>query len=155
MAIAFSLLSLCLAGFLFLRMQAAENQIKQLKHRLDESEEARDQLEQSLLVFADDMKEGNERVLTHVLKGKQKNEEEDHRSITKEKQPLTHHVEKEEVYIPPIPDEQADSITYEQSPQAKILALHNKGLTSVEIAKRLDMGKGEVELFIKFQQSTK
>ncbi|MFC0472029.1 DUF6115 domain-containing protein [Halalkalibacter kiskunsagensis] len=39
---------------------------------------------------------------------------------------------------------------YEQSDTAKVLSLSKKGLNAEEIAKRLHLGKGEVELMLKF-----
>ncbi len=42
--------------------------------------------------------------------------------------------------------------TVEQSLTAQILHLSQKGMTSDEIAKKLDKGKTEIELLLKFQQ---
>ncbi|TSB46433.1 DUF6115 domain-containing protein [Alkalicoccobacillus porphyridii] len=154
MAIAFSLLSLCLAGFLYMRMQAAEQQVNKLEQRLQESDHTREQLEQSLLAFADEMKESNERVLKHVSNGEHQRTEDIQPSVEERKKESLHN-EIETEYTPPLPENEVETVTYEQSPQAKIITLHNQGLSSVEIAKQLNMGKGEVELFIKFQQSSK
>lgn len=141
MAVAFSILSLCLAAFLFMRMQATEAQLKHLNQRFQESEQTRKELEQSLLAFVDEIKEGNERVLREVSQ----------QNLTEK---ATHQSDKEEQYIPPLPEELAETMTYEQSSQATILMLHQKGLTATDIAKKLNMGKGEVELIIKFSSET-
>ena len=41
---------------------------------------------------------------------------------------------------------------YEQSNTAKVLSLSKQGYSAEEIAKKLQLGKGEVELMIKFYQ---
>ncbi|PWU68846.1 DUF6115 domain-containing protein [Gracilibacillus dipsosauri] len=45
--------------------------------------------------------------------------------------------------------------TVEQSLTAQILHLSQKGMTSDEIAKKLDKGKTEIELLLKFQQKNR
>ena len=151
MAILISLFSLCLAGFLFLRLQTMEKEVKRLTERFQESEQAREEVEHSLFSFADEIKEGNERVTNQVASlfsesspsPKQKSreaEEEKDEDLTQS-------------YIPPMPIENQEEISYQQSPHAKILTLHKQGIPSNEIAKELNMGKGEIDLIIKFQQT--
>ncbi|WP_209122360.1 DUF6115 domain-containing protein [Alkalihalobacillus sp. BA299] len=57
-------------------------------------------------------------------------------------------VKYEEYQPPEIEGEKPD--LYEQSNTAKVLLLSKQGLSSEEIAKKLNLGKGEVELMIKF-----
>ena len=56
----------------------------------------------------------------------------------------------EEVYQPPLPEQEAT--TYQPSVQSQILELREKGYSLDEIAKRLDRGKTEIELLLKFHQ---
>lgn len=151
MAIVYSILSLCLVGFLFIRLQTTERQLKQIQQRLDDSERAREEVEQSLFVFADEIKEGNERVLQQVANHLDSNShanDSTFETITEEANKL-----EPEPYQPPMPtNHQEQKQTYHQSPQAMVLSLHNQGMSSNDIAKKMNMGKGEVDLIIKFQQ---
>ncbi|WP_133058670.1 DUF6115 domain-containing protein [Halalkalibacter urbisdiaboli] len=58
----------------------------------------------------------------------------------------------DEDYLPPILDEadNQESVVYEQSDTAKVLALAKQGMSAEAIAKKLSLGKGEVELMLKF-----
>ncbi|ADU30728.1 DUF6115 domain-containing protein [Evansella cellulosilytica] len=53
-------------------------------------------------------------------------------------------------YSPPFPEE--DQVEVDTSSTSKILSLHQQGLSINEIAKKLDMGVGEVELLLKFHK---
>ena len=66
MAIVYSILSLCLVGFLLFDCKQPNANFNRIQQRLDDSEQAREEVEQSLFVFADEIKEGNERVLQQV-----------------------------------------------------------------------------------------
>lgn len=56
-------------------------------------------------------------------------------------------------YVPPsIPEESSEDV-YEQSDTAKVLSLAKQGLDAEQIAKKLSLGKGEVELMLKFYQN--
>ncbi|MFC0558579.1 DUF6115 domain-containing protein [Halalkalibacter alkalisediminis] len=54
-------------------------------------------------------------------------------------------------YQPPLLD-MDEELIYEQSDSAKVMALFKQGLSTTDIAKRLKLGKGEVELMLKFHQ---
>ncbi|GAA0298582.1 hypothetical protein GGQ92_000232 [Gracilibacillus halotolerans] len=47
----------------------------------------------------------------------------------------------------------SEEVAFESSKEAKILHLYSQGETTDEIAKKLDMGKTEVELIVKIQQN--
>lgn len=53
-------------------------------------------------------------------------------------------------YVPPIPEDNLPPV--ETSPVSQILSLHRSGLPVNEIAKKLNMGAGEVELLIKIHK---
>ncbi|MFB4162693.1 DUF6115 domain-containing protein [Alteribacillus sp. JSM 102045] len=53
-----------------------------------------------------------------------------------------------EEYVPPVPEKGKEKI--EQSTQAQVLSLASQGYRRDEIAKKLNMGKGEVDLLLKF-----
>ncbi len=55
-------------------------------------------------------------------------------------------------YTPPSIEENISEVLYDKSEKTKVLALAQRGHTSDEIAKKLNMGKGEVELLLKFYQ---
>lgn len=149
MAVVLSILSICLISFLYLRVQSTERRLTELEKQLNTSEQMREEMEQSLLVFADEMKSGNERILSEVSAG---------RSSKKVSTPLKTevHIEENEAtrdYQPPIPKEEQAETSYQPSTQAIIISLQKQGFSSTEIAKQLHMGKGEVDLIIKFQQN--
>lgn len=54
-------------------------------------------------------------------------------------------------YVPPDPEPDVD---YVQSEEAQIFSLHNQGYSSEEIAKKLNKGKTEIELLLKFRQES-
>ncbi|WP_017727338.1 DUF6115 domain-containing protein [Halalkalibacterium ligniniphilum] len=53
-------------------------------------------------------------------------------------------------YKPPFVDESGEDVLYEQSETSRVLALAKQGYDVEAIAKKLKMGKGEVELLLKF-----
>lgn len=61
--------------------------------------------------------------------------------------------EKYEVFQPPLEASgENSSALYEQSDSVKVIALSKQGIPADQIAKKLGLGKGEVELMIKFHQ---
>lgn len=54
----------------------------------------------------------------------------------------------EDLWVPPV-DEITDS--FEESLFVQAMKMHQEGLTVTEIAKKLNRGKGEIELLLKFQ----
>ncbi len=59
-------------------------------------------------------------------------------------------VEEQKDYVPPAPGSADES--YQPSLQSQVLHLKDQGLTTDQIAKKLDRGKTEIELVVKFQQ---
>ena len=55
-----------------------------------------------------------------------------------------------EEYNPPVIEDEKENDIFEQSDTAKILALAEQGNNAEQIAKKLSLGKGEVELVLKF-----
>ncbi|MEK4565288.1 hypothetical protein MKX54_11490 [Alkalihalobacillus sp. FSL R5-0424] len=147
MAVVLSILSICLISFLYLRAQSTERRVTELEKRLNKSEQMRDELEQSLLVFAEEMKSGNERILKQVSGVEAlKVDSIPKRSVESSNSGLP------QDYKPLIPTEKQEDTSYQPSTQATVLNLYKQGFSPAEIAKRLHMGKGEVDLIIKFQQ---
>ncbi|SDJ71900.1 DUF6115 domain-containing protein [Sediminibacillus albus] len=58
--------------------------------------------------------------------------------------------EAETPYMPPLSDEQEDIV--EESAAAKVYSLYDRGYSIEEIAKKLNLGKTEVELMVKFHR---
>ncbi|WP_385939167.1 DUF6115 domain-containing protein [Thalassorhabdus alkalitolerans] len=150
-------LSLHLLSFyiilIFYRRWQKEAGILKDSHRLTS------EIEDLLVAYTAEMKEDNERLLkeleqktprsdaTHHDPGNRKagNNEKDSKRI--ESSRPDHDSFHKEMGMPYIPN-QKDKVV--QSPAAKALSLFSKGLDRDEIAKELDMGKGEVELLLKF-----
>lgn len=149
MAVALSILSICLISFLYLRVQSTERKLTLLEKRLETSEQMREEMEQSLLIFAEEMKNGNDRILRQMSKEKSLKE-----MLTpiQTEEPIEKGLTSVEDYQPPVPKEEQAETVYQPSTQATIISLTKQGVSSTEIAKQLHMGKGEVDLIIKFQQ---
>ncbi|MGP4080201.1 DUF6115 domain-containing protein [Pseudalkalibacillus sp. R45] len=123
---------------------------------------AKKEMEDILLAYTTEMKEENEAFLRELatLDNRRKTErkqadlKED--EIPKEKpamDPKTSdeiiHDEEETIYSPPINEEKE---TFGVSLGSQIISLHNNGFSLDEIAKKVNKGKGEVELMIKFHR---
>ncbi|MFK3938721.1 DUF6115 domain-containing protein [Alkalihalobacillus sp. NPDC078783] len=149
MAVALSILSICLISFLYLRVQSTERKLTELETRLEHSEQTREEMEKSLLVFAEEMKSGNERILSQVSDTKPMNEKSIPKGPVESSETELLHKD----YQPPLPQVEQVDTSYQPSTQATIITLEKQGFSTAEIAKRLHMGKGEVDLIIKFQQN--
>lgn len=136
-------------------------------------EKIKNEIEDLLISYTAEMKEGNELLLKQVQENSpQKNStavqiqdnEEKPISKTKKLEEIDHvnkrkierkpKLKKErdvdyEEYKPPHIEIEEES-SYEQSDSAKAMALSKQGLSIDEIAKKLSLGKGEVELMLKF-----
>ncbi|WP_079529870.1 DUF6115 domain-containing protein [Halobacillus hunanensis] len=56
-----------------------------------------------------------------------------------------------EVYSPPLPVQEEDE--YVPSLQSQVMAMYNNGVNIEEIARKLNIGKTEAELLVKFQHT--
>jgi ElaB/YqjD/DUF883 family membrane-anchored ribosome-binding protein len=122
------------------------------------------EIEDLLVSYTSEMKEENERLIKQIQESKRSISNEDQRGEKKNSVVLqveanstsrkneNHYVEKDpyENYLPPIINSEEEEDVYEQSDTAKVLSLSKKGLTTEEIAKKLNLGKGEVDLMLKF-----
>src|SRR5690606_20765616 len=124
-----------------------------------EGEKLKREIEDLLLAYTEEMKEDNQKLMKELKRREASN----HTIITEQKEMTNHQVktetkpieqieksekgtrEEQPAYTPPLPDEE-ESYHYSESETARVLALANKGLTAEEIAKKLNIGTGEVEL---------
>ncbi|WP_216827962.1 DUF6115 domain-containing protein [Alkalihalobacterium elongatum] len=131
--------------------------------QIDE-EKIKREIEDLLVAYTAEIKEENERVLEQIKLSKQKASQ----AIIENKQPFLNRkdavvfkTEEQSIpsnthtvyggYVPPeIKSDETDM--YVQSTTAQVLSLSKQGLSTDEIAKKLNLGKGEVELMIKFYQ---
>lgn len=124
-------------------------------------ERVKREMEDILLAYSTEMKEENEaflkeletmntssRVPLHSPSTSKTNDKPKSKANDKPKQSDEREVEDND-YTPPIIDEKEQ---FGPSLLAEVLSLQKKGYTLDEIAKKLDKGKGEVELLIKFYQ---
>ncbi|KAB8138764.1 hypothetical protein F9U64_03865 [Gracilibacillus oryzae] len=136
-------------------------QMKTEKQRLLEIEqnvnEQIDKMENTLALYLVEMREENENFTKELdlIQKKQRQRE----PGTAEKRMNLHVEHKEQAessednyskFVPLTETDQQDIV--EQSETAKILHLYNNGESIEEIAKKLDKGKTEIELLLKFQQ---
>ncbi|MBU9720347.1 MULTISPECIES: DUF6115 domain-containing protein [Bacillaceae] len=140
---------------------------RQTKYQPDQKKEMKE-MEDMLLSFTEEMKENNEKLVKLISKNsavsvKKTNYTEaqedqlpsikpNHQNNLEEQSPVFDHrmmgEDDYEKYEPPVPEEEA--IEVNTSSTSQVLKLHKDGLTVDEIAKKLEMGAGEVQLLLKF-----
>lgn len=145
------------------------NEQKFKSEALDANKVTRE-VEDLLVAYTEEMKENNEKLLNELLK--QRNNDLMTDSSEQRLEKNNDHIEVVEVveegienqpekqlnrserfadYEPPVSDDE-QAVFFEQSDTLKVLTLAKQGLTVTEIAKKLNIGKGEVELLLKFYQ---
>ncbi|GAE29272.1 DUF6115 domain-containing protein [Halalkalibacter hemicellulosilyticus] len=148
-------ISLLLHGFTFLWIMILLQRIRHVQSQPDRMNQLQSELEDILVAYTTEMKEENERLLEKIQRNNhQATMSLEEKQLTKASNDSIKLEEKEEEdspYIPPINISEQE--TYEKSYTVKVLELAQSGLTSEQIAKKLKMGKGEVELILKFHQS--
>ncbi|MDE5412939.1 DUF6115 domain-containing protein [Alkalihalobacterium chitinilyticum] len=134
-----------------------------------DEEKLKREIEDLLFAYTSEMKEENQQLLEQLNKYKQESSTASSikRSEDQVKAPevMMSTEMKEENKRPPASKEQIEyedyqppaleveeTEMYEQSNTAKVLSLSKQGYSAEEIAKKLQLGKGEVELMIKFYQ---
>ncbi|WP_078554636.1 DUF6115 domain-containing protein [Alkalihalobacterium alkalicellulosilyticum] len=132
-------------------------------------EKLKAEIEDLLVAYTAEMKEENEKLLKVInqnvtpkritkLEPFEQNEIERttpiHKGLEeKVEEPKVERNEKEyDDYLPPVVEDQQVDM-YEQSDTAKVIALAKQGMSADDIAKKLNLGKGEVALMLKFYQS--
>jgi hypothetical protein len=136
--------------------------VKNTMGQANEQEKLKREIEDLLVAYTTEMKEENEKLVNKIVIKRNKFKEEQSNTFTSSenqktnpsaplvKKPSRNKPEVEEDFLPPIIDEYEDIV--EQSSTAQVLSLANQGFTAKEIAKRLSMGAGEVELLLKFHK---
>ncbi|WP_026689874.1 DUF6115 domain-containing protein [Alteribacter aurantiacus] len=99
------------------------------------------EIEDLLFAYTTEMKENNVSLIKELKKDKEQRQNDDH-------SPMKEHSKATPTYLPPSPTNNEDHV--ETSQTAQILSLSERGFKVDEIAKKMNMGKGEVELFLKF-----
>jgi DNA repair exonuclease SbcCD nuclease subunit len=136
------------------------------------------EMEDLLISYTTEMKENNEKLArrmahltpavkaTPVVTPKPSFEQKETEPFTEEVDELNSKNDKEDVnerveetsdtkyaeYEPPLPSSEKEDIV-EPSDTSKVLSLSKQGYTEQEIAKKLDMGAGEVALLLKFYKN--
>ncbi len=112
-------------------------------------------IEDTLAVYLVELKEENKNFVNQVekfnnVKPENNRNKQEHQQI---RQPITDFDTPKNTteYQPISPVEEVEDVV-ESSTTASVLHLHEKGFTVDEIAKKMDKGKTEVELLLKFQQ---
>ncbi|WP_368504078.1 hypothetical protein AB3N04_18675 [Alkalihalophilus sp. As8PL] len=136
----------------------------------ERGEKVKQEIEDMLFAYTVEMKEENERLLKEIkqLKKEPHTSEQKTKSVraevpqNKQAEPslstrplqLTEQDEQEEQkyndYSPPDINEEDPATIFEQSDTANVLMLAKRGMNEEQIAKQLNIGKGEVELILKF-----
>lgn len=144
--------------------------IKKTETEVVEQEKLKREIEDLLIAYTAEMKEENEKLLTK-LASKRKSQEQvqsntiktyenlnsqtetvemKKRVLPQPKPAIIRNVEIDDTYAPPIVEDTEDRL--EQSSTAQILSLSKQGYSVKEIAKKLNIGDGEVELLLKFHR---
>ncbi|MCZ0702590.1 hypothetical protein J2T56_000557 [Natronobacillus azotifigens] len=141
--------------------------IRQLKVKLaepavirDEINQEKKEIEELLAVYLLEIREENEKVISALDDSrysrepdKQKADEVQDNNVTSQNPVNDLKQEEYKSYQPPMENEQPDVM--EQSFAAQVLSLYNKGETIETIARKMDKGKTEIELIVKFQQKNR
>ncbi|SDL73359.1 DUF6115 domain-containing protein [Sediminibacillus halophilus] len=161
-------ISLLLHIFTFIAIRLLFQKLQQSGNGGQVKTDSLQQSEEMLSAFLHEIREENDRLLKelddHSSKNKQtaqKNSNEGGGSafVKAEQTPpykqsyRKHHTSgkaEDSEYVPPIPEVQQDTV--EESVTAKVYSLYDQGYTVDEIAKKLDKGKTEVELMVKFHR---
>lgn len=147
------IVSLLIHGFVFFWIIVLIQRIRQTESRIEEMNQVKMEIEDVLLAYTTEMKEENERLLQRLRERNDqkvtKSQQQEWKVESSEPPPSINHPEKEE-YVPPL--ELSSQETYVKSYHAQVLELFELGLSAEEIAKKLEMGKGEVELILKFSR---
>ncbi|WP_100404459.1 DUF6115 domain-containing protein [Bacillus solitudinis] len=120
-------------------------------------------IEETLFSYTNEMKESNEQVLKEIkfslsqsenqqkkMKVKKTFPPQNKKPTVRENPVIKDPSEDYEQYVPPIPEQKNEEVIYEQSDTSKVLAMAKQGIEVEMIAKKLNLGKGEVELMLKF-----
>lgn len=113
----------------------------------------KNEIEDLLLSYTSEMKEENEKILKKIVTKKEKLKEQtsqEFKIVNAKKELEIEKIDEPEPFTPPQIVQQEDKL--EQSTTAKILSLSSQGYSAKEIAKKLNMGDGEVELLLKFHK---
>lgn len=173
-------LSLILHLFTFLWIIILMQKINVNKPSSDEYEKVKSEIEDILLSYTEAMKDENKKLLAEIKKMKLENARLNKKIASTEQQLKANEmiVPKEQVkppvihqpikiqqkplaednnyddYKPPMIEEVQEEDIFEQSDTAKVLSLAKQGFNAEQIARKLDLGKGEVELVLKFYHSS-
>ncbi|WP_096435382.1 DUF6115 domain-containing protein [Alteribacter populi] len=152
--------------FLILLYQKQQNiSYSEKKHKQTVQE-----IEDLLVAYTAEMKDSNEKLINELVEkqhetqaanprnsdykteelGKEKQQSENIRPhINPFPEPEVVILETEQNYSPPVPkDEPEESV--EASQTAQVLSLYHQGYSELDIAKKLNIGNGEVQLLLKF-----
>lgn len=149
-------LSIFLHFIVFVLLIFLYQDVRRLKEERQELYGMREDMEELLAFYVEELKKENEQ-LKNMYEKKEKREEKE-KSFTERlndsKETLSLSTETEASYTPPLPKEEEErKDTFQPSLQAQVLSLFKEGLREDEIAKQLDIGKGEVELFLKLYKN--
>ncbi len=149
----YSLIFICflaLFGLLYLIIHLFQR-IKQLESQ-DFSTSKRE-IEETLTAYVTDIKEENEAFLK-ALQAKDKDlplRPVDDETEKRQPESYSRRPEKQETAFSPPVNNEAD--TFEQSLTSQVLDLNEQGMSVTEIAKKLNKGKGEIGLLLKFKKN--
>ncbi|RSL33193.1 hypothetical protein D7Z54_11220 [Salibacterium salarium] len=166
MTIVLLVLSLGIHLFTFFILILFYQQIQKVKEERSELYGMREDMEELLSRYTDEMKRENKELKQYVDKGNFQLERRQSEPVsphkngspesftpyaneTKQTTPETKEEGGQTDYIPPL---SGDNDKVESSDQAKVLSLSSQGYARDDIAKELNIGKGEVDLFLKFYQ---
>ncbi|WP_156911662.1 helix-turn-helix transcriptional regulator [Salibacterium aidingense] len=163
MMIVLLVLSLALHGFTFFLFILVYQQLQGVKEERRQLYGMKEDMEELLSGYTEEMKRENQELKMYF--NQQESSREYHfdaqgTAVNKNTRENEKQKEEEPAFFPPFsaeenefpPPETKGKEQLESSDQAKVLSLASQGLSRDEIAKELNIGKGEVDLFLKFYQ---
>ncbi|HHW38907.1 MAG TPA: coupling factor for flagellin transcription and translation [Bacillales bacterium] len=115
--------------------------------------EIQNEIEDLFQSYLFEMKEENEKLLNLIDKSKapvNKTRKKVTQQLYQTQENQTQEKPKQKEYTPPMP---AAPDRFEQSLNSKVILLHEQGLKVEEIARKLNKGKTEIELILKFNRA--
>lgn len=134
-------------------------------YKTGDEEKLKREIEDLLVAYTTEMKDENEKLVNKIIHKRKDIEQTQTRTIKSYENnqgyknkpqdnkyiPVQKEVFDDDTYAPPPTIEKTEDII-EQSSTAQILSLAKQGYSAKEIAKKLNIGDGEVELLLKFHK---
>ncbi|UOQ43030.1 hypothetical protein MUN89_13855 [Halobacillus salinarum] len=147
------ILNFIIDGILILAVMTLMARIKKTEELEQKQKQTAREIEELFSSYLLEIKEENKRLSDRLASSGNDVERENvnkKKEIQKKEQTYSHEAGQVQSYQPPAPKEEESA--YQPSLHSKVYQLKEQGLNNEEIARKLNKGKTEIDLLIKFQQ---